>query len=388
MKIIYQDLKCHRFSSIVLLLIVCLCSLPACSGRGHKCDVDVSQEVFAPKGLGHGSYLFAFESDSVGVATTTHWTKIHGRYYSLKYTMSKTEDRGRTWQPVGRGKGEVKYLKQSKENIFYLTKRKLGDVEAESSLKDRYSYELWKTGKSDFAPRCVAKEIQSDYDGVFGLHIFNDSTLCYFVENSDSIRISHNGGNTWGYIVMQQDSGYVNTGVFYNGCDDVVDFDEDKIYAGMNSIGGDFFRGKIGVFDIYSKEQKYYPSYLGFDLKASNGVAVVMGGIFYDICDDGLRRKPHKFNWSLVGRTDPKLLETHNGIMLCYAFKWNGYEKMKSCVGFSVDNGENWKGKLIDDGAWYAPKSIIPDRSGVSLIYPLYSDDAQPELHILKFQKN
>lgn len=386
MKIMFRDLFCRLLISIFVLL--CLCSLSACSDREHKYDVDIIKEVFVPKGLGEGSYLFAFESDSVGVATTTHWTKIHGRYYRLKYTMSKTEDRGRTWRPVGKGEGEVKYLKQSKENVFYLAKKKLGDVEAESSLKDRYSYELWKTGKSDFAPRCIAKEIQSDYDGVFGLHVFNDSTLCYFVENSDSIRISHNGGNTWGYIVMHQDSGYVNTGLFYNCGDNVVDFDGDKIYAGLSASGRGKNPGKIAVLDIYGREQKYYPVRMDFDMKVSNGVVAFTGGYLCDIEDDVLKQKPNRFNWSFIGRTDPKLFETHNGIMLCYAFKWNGHENMKSCVGFSIDNGENWKGKLIEDRVDSKRMSIIPDKEGVSLIYPLYTDDAKPELHILKFQKN
>lgn len=362
------------FYLISAILFICSC--------GKRAEIEVVEEIVEPEGLGPGSSLFVFESDSVGYAATTHYSEWNGIRYGDSFIVSKTTDRGKTWETFGSGGGEVVCIKQTENYLFYVTRKLLKE--------HSYKYEIRKTEKSQFRPRRIARKSIEYGRGIYGFHAFNDSTLCFFSGHSDLIKVSYNGGRKWERIAMQQDPGHENSGVLYeNG----IDFDVNKIYVKLDRNGkkGDFTAVKIGVIDVYSKEQKYFPgnSY-GYELKAS-GDLLAMGRVkLYSIKGNSLVKEPGIPVQHLGGLMAYDLLECHNDIMICCAsnYRDGSVGSFSAGAGYKSHFGWIWQRLEVKYNADPGRMTIIPDSRGVSILYPFYNEsDSKLELHILKFTK-
>ena len=117
------------------------------------------------------------------------------------HVLSKTGDRGRTWTPVWKGKGECTTVSIYGDYLYYVTLIR----------NDRYTTthsEIWRTGRDRIKPELISR---FDY-GIYGFHVFNDSTYTYGYHKDDNtplgkdtLKISTDFGKTWRNIEIPAD---------------------------------------------------------------------------------------------------------------------------------------------------------------------------------------
>lgn len=331
----------------------------------------VTTDEFSPEHLPEIGRIFAFASDSVGYAATAVLTKEDGLYYRDNYILSKTEDRGRTWTPVWKGKGECTTLSISGGNLYYVTHI--------SDDRTTTQSEIWRTGRDRIAPELISR---FDY-GIYGFHVFNDSTYTYGYHKDDNtplgkdtLKITTDFGKRWRNIEMPADFDGI-TGLAYS---------KDVIYASVSDDKGIFLYRK----DIVTGEKKLFPSKFMYSIQASDNLITTYPDMAFWEYDGGTMEIISSFRWNRgYGPYHPANLFKKGDLVICVASQYPGEVGKKQCIFGSIDGGYHWKPFLMGDDIrtiiLYEQGKIaeIPDKDGVSIIFGRGGSN----LHILTLKK-
>ena len=354
-------------------VVIILLPLLATCGQPEEDDASyvVTIEEFSPENLSDIERIFAFESDGVGYAASVVLTERDGRYYRENYVLSKTEDRGRTWTPVWKGKGECTTVSIYGDYLYYVT-----HISEDSNTT--YS-EIWRTGRDRIKP-----ELMSRFDyGIYGFHVFNDSTYTYGYHKDDNtplgkdtLKISNDFGKTWRNIEMPADFSGIS-GLAYS---------KDVIYASVSDDKGIFLYRK----DIVPGEDKLFPSKFMYSMQASDNLFTTYPDMAFWEYDDRTMEIISSFRWNRgYGPYHPANMFKKGDLVICVASQYPGEVGKKQCIFGSIDGGYHWKPFLMGDdirtNILYEQGKIaaIPDKDVVSIIFGRGGSN----LHILTLKK-
>ncbi len=140
--------------------------------------------------------MLCFESDSIGYAATPILEDINGRCHIEESVISKTVDRGRTWNTLGKVDGKCINISEYGQRIFVTTTNQFQRNQEQGGMKS----EIWVISKDAFFKTRIAQE----GDNIFGLHIFNDSTYTYCLNHNESFsyKITRNYGRGWETVYL------------------------------------------------------------------------------------------------------------------------------------------------------------------------------------------
>ena len=365
MKNTSQDLVCRPIRILVYLTI--LSATNGCGTSNDELNIDVnnsvSTETFIPKGLStRWDNLFAFTSDSIGYAATNDLR-------SDEYIISKTSDRGRTWERQCSARGKCIILKSYEDKVYYSCERKVDDSVFKSEIGFIYN------------GRC--NKVLSNIKGrVYSMNMFNDSTLTYTedpayhkkfrdsYELSDSTYLSTDTGKTWKTL--------------YTDLEKVTVFGYDSLNVYMTSyfVIPPAMSARWVVSDINTGSRRIYETGYVYTAFVDNGI-LMRDAMFYR-CDDNM--KPiSTYYWNGNG-----FINNHGSYNACYfaksgetalayATQFPGKENREECIFYSTDSGYNWRTFAIGDGlirhGFIQPSAAkIPTEVGLSVIFQDYSD--------------
>lgn len=320
---------------------------------------NIAIETFVPKELSmRWDNLFAFVSDSVGYAATNDLC-------SDKCIISKTIDRGRTWERIDSASGKCIVLKVSGDNVCYSSERTIENGDSESEI--------------GFIKHGRRKVLLSKLKGrVYSMNMFNDSTLVYVQdvrsqkeyrgidEISDSIYLSTDTGKTWKVLFADMKNinviGYDSLDVYLTAYLDnprnyywvVSDINtgDRRIYDRGRHVFKAFVDDGILVRDVrffkYDDNMKYISAYPW----------------------NGDRGYGHYIVWYFAKNGETAL---------AYASQFPGKENREECIFYSTNSGYNWKAisighGLMHSGLFQSSAAKIPTEIGLSVIYQDYSD--------------
>lgn len=367
MKKTFQDLACRQISG----LLACLTTLSAMTGCGtsneeQNVDVgdNVSVEAFVPKGLpASWCHIFAFTSDSIGYAATNVLR-------SDKYVISKTTDRGRTWERQYSARGRCIVLKADEDKVYYSSERRM-----DSSVVFKSEIGFIDNGRR--------KKILSDIKGrVYSMNVFNDSTLTYtqdvsiqkeywgVYELSDSTYLSTDAGKTWKalYTDLKQATvfGYDSLNVYITAYFGAPPAKRDCCWV---------------VSDINTGSRKIYKTWYVFTAFVDDGL-LMKDSMFYR-CDDMKHISTYYWNgdgfMNSYGSYHAMYLAKSGETALAYATQFPGKKNREACIFYSTDGGYTWRAfsigrGLIRDGVHQLSAAKIPSEIGLSVIYQDLSD--------------
>lgn len=375
MKKMYRVSASRKYTKGVLILMLVLPLLVTC-GQPEEDDDNyiVTTDEFSPENLPEIGRIFAFASDSVGYAATAILTKEAGLYYRDNYILSKTEDRGRTWTPVWKGKGECTTLSISGGNLYYVTHI--------SDDRTTTQSEIWRTGRDRIAPELISR---FDY-GIYGFHVFNDSTYTagmspYDItapKDTNLLVITGDSGKKWEKVSFP--------GIFQGN--NYLAYDGNNIYAALSMYNG----GGRALFikDIITGKERLFP-YRGLSsIVASDNLFTANPSLVFREYDGESMEPISSFRWNRgYGSYHPKFLIRKGHLAVCVSSQFPGERGKKQCIFGSIDGGYHWKPFLMGDdirtNILYEQGKIaeIPDKDGVSIIFGRGGSN----LHILTLKK-
>ena len=340
-----------------------------CGTSNDELNVDVgdnvSVETFVPEGLpARWSHIFAFTSDSVGYAATNILR-------ADKYVISKTTDRGRTWERQYSARGRCIVLKPYEDKVYYSSERRM-----DSSVVFKSEIGFIDNGRR--------KKILSDIKGrVYSMNVFNDSTLTYtqdvsiqkeyrgVYELSDSTYLSTDAGKTWKalYTDLKQATvfGYDSLNVYITAYFGAPPAKRDCCWV---------------VSDINTGSRKIYKTWYVFTAFVDDGL-LMKDSKFYR-CDDDMKHIS-TYYWNGDG-----FMNSHGSYSawyfaksgeteLAYATQFPGKKNREDCIFYSTDGGYIWRAfsighGLIRPGRYQSSAAKIPSEAGLSVIYQDHSD--------------
>lgn len=368
MKKTFQDLVCRQISCLLACMTI-LSVMNGCGTSNDELNVDVgdnvSVETFVPEGLpARWSHLFAFTSDSVGYAATNILR-------ADKYVISKTTDRGRTWERQYSARGKCIVLKPYEDKVYYSSERRM-----DSSVVFKSEIGFIDNGRR--------KKILSDIKGrVYSMNVFNDSTLTYtqdvsiqkeywgVYELSDSTYLSTDAGKTWKalYTDLKQATvfGYDSLNVYITAYFGAPPAKRDCCWV---------------VSDINTGSRKIYKTWYVFTAFVDDGL-LMKDSKFYR-CDDDMKHIS-TYYWNGDG-----FMNSHGSYSawyfaksgetaLAYATQFPGKKNREDCIFYSTDGGYIWRAfsighGLIRPGRYQSSAAKIPSEAGLSVIYQDHSD--------------
>ena len=368
MKKTFQDLVCRQISCLLACMTI-LSVMNGCGTSNDELNVDVgdnvSVETFVPEGLpARWSHIFAFTSDSVGYAATNILR-------ADKYVISKTTDRGRTWERQYSARGKCIVLKPYEDKVYYSSERRM-----DSSVVFKSEIGFIDNGRR--------KKILSDIKGrVYSMNVFNDSTLTYtqdvsiqkeywgVYELSDSTYLSTDAGKTWKvlYTDLKQATvfGYDSLNVYITAYFGAPPAKRDCCWV---------------VSDINTGSRKIYKTWYVFTAFVDDGL-LMKDSKFYR-CDDDMKHIS-TYYWNGDG-----FMNSHGSYSawyfaksgetaLAYATQFPGKKNREDCIFYSTDGGYIWRAfsighGLIRPGRYQSSAAKIPSEAGLSVIYQDHSD--------------
>lgn len=367
----YQSLVCRQVIEILLTMAISLL-LVSCGPAGEEYIVEY--EEFSPENLPEIGRIFAFESDSVGYAATVVLTECEGRYYRDNFVLSRTEDRGRTWTPVWKGKGECTTVSIYGDYLYYVTHISEGS-------NTTYS-EIWRTGRDRIKP-----ELMSRFDyGIYGFHVFNDSTYTAGMSLFDIA-----ASKDTNLLVITRDSGKKWENVTFPGIfsgNNYLAYGGNNIYAALFMYNGD--GQSLFIKDIITGKESVFPYRSLYSIAASDNMFTANPSLVFREYDGAKMKKISRFGWNFgYGSFYPKFLIKKGNLLLCISSQFTGEPGKEQCIFGSIDGGYHWKPFLMGDdirtNILYEQGKIaeIPDKDGVSIIFGRGGSN----LHILTLKK-
>ena len=162
--------KALYLSAALLISIFILSFLSSCNDD-RKCESIIIHEDFTPIGLPQRAHMLCFESDSIGYAATPILEDINGRCHIEESVISKTVDRGRTWNTLGKVDGKCINISEYGQRIFVTTTNQFQRNQEQGGMKS----EIWVISKDAFFKTRIAQE----GDNIFG--IFSMIALIHIV---------------------------------------------------------------------------------------------------------------------------------------------------------------------------------------------------------------
>lgn len=140
--------KALYLSAALLISIFILSFLSSCNDD-RKCESIIIHEDFTPIGLSQRAHMLCFESDSIGYAATPILEDINGRCHIEESVISKTVDRGRTWDIFGRTNGNCISITEYGDMVFFVT----NNIFQRNFEYGNEHSEIWFTKKTHFRPK-------------------------------------------------------------------------------------------------------------------------------------------------------------------------------------------------------------------------------------------
>lgn len=371
MKRIYRVSASQRTTRLILIIFVFF--LSSCGDR-KDIDLIISREDFTPRGLSGMCHLLCFDSDSSGYAATPLLTEVNGEYYRETSVISKTVDRGRTWDIFGRTNGNCISITEYGDMVFFVT----NNIFQRNFEYGNEHSEIWFTKKDAFSPQKIAAED----DEIFGFHAFNDSTFCYLCYNHGEIGsfyLTKNYGMSWETFDLPGSIVGINCAYIGN-----------KIAVPLHDKNDKYI---LYIKDIIDETTQFFKTgYVTVAQAADSLLACSTGMVFYKYDGQSINYLS-RFNWSgYFGRYFPKLLIQSSGIYICAGAEFFSSKKKRDCIFYSSDNGSTWHILSMGEGVKFNDPiseennmASIPEKDGAAVIYQCLGDD---RLHIIKVQKS
>ena len=143
--------KALYLSAALLISIFILAFLSSCNDD-RKCENIIIHEDFTPIGLPQTAHMLCFESDSIGYAATPILEDINGRCHLKESVISKTVDRGRTWNTLGKVDGKCINISEYGQRIFVTTTNQFQRNQEQGGMKS----EIWVISKDAFFKTRIA----------------------------------------------------------------------------------------------------------------------------------------------------------------------------------------------------------------------------------------
>lgn len=349
---------------------------------GEDC-FDVTIETFAKPKYAFNSY--AFTEDGTGYATVTLITK-DGLGSTRSFGFVKTDDKGRTWQRIGRRKGYCEEICAFRDCLYFLVKHY---YENQDSIRLVDHADILKCYPQDnFRVERVSRFDKGSYGDiydVYGFNIFNDSTFVCIIDkwsHEDSLVITKDSGRNW--------SGISHPGKF-SGSSSFA-YSDSCIYAAVYEP--ETGQQSLFVKDIVTGDEKafYFKDYL-FSLTAAGNLFTTQPQMTFWKYDGENMERISAFNWNPrrgYGSYHPEYLVKKGDLVIGTALQYTGKKGMKSCVFGSIDGGYHWKPLLMADDIGCESVAAInadEDSDSLSVLFARGSIDSPRTLNILTLKK-
>ena len=349
---------------------------------GEDC-FDVTIETFAKPKYVFNSY--AFTEDGTGYAAVTLITR-DGLGSTRSFGFVKTDDKGRTWQRIGRRKGYCEEICALRDCLYFLVKHY---YENQDSIRLVDHADILKCYPQDnFRVERVSRFDKGSYGDiydVYGFNIFNDSTFACIIDKyevSDSLVITKDSGRTW--------SGISLPGKFSGLC--YFTYSDNCIYAAVYEP--ETGQQSLFVKDIVTGDEKvfYFKDYL-FNITAAGNLFTTQPQMTFWKYDGENMERISAFNWNPrrgYGTYHPEYLVKKGDLVIGTALQYIGKKGMKSCVFGSIDGGYHWKPLLMADDIGCESVAAInadEDSDSLSMLFARGGIDSPRTFNILTLKK-
>ena len=349
---------------------------------GEDC-FDVTIETFAKPKYVFNSY--AFTEDGTGYAAVTLITR-DGLGSTRSFGFVKTDDKGRTWQRIGRRKGYCEEICAFRDCLYFLVRH---FYENQDSIRLVDHADILKCYPQDnFRVERVSRFDKGSYGDiydVYGFNIFNDSTFACIIDKyevSDSLVITKDSGRTW--------SGISLPGKFSGLC--YFTYSDNCIYAAVYEP--ETGQQSLFVKDIVTGDEKvfYFKDYL-FDITAAGNLFTTYPQMTFWKYDGENMERISAFNWNPrrgYGTYHPEYLVKKGDLVIGTALQYIGKKGMKSCIFGSIDGGYHWKPLLMADDIGCESVAAInadEDSDSLSVLFARGSIDSPRTLNVLTLKK-
>lgn len=266
--------------------------------------------------------------------------------FEQRFTVSRTTDRGHTWQKECAGKGTCLEIAENGDKLFLLTKRRKKGAQ-EDSLR------IWRTPVAKFRPKAILRTVSD----IYGFHAFDENTyIC--LQHLSECRISYllttDGGKNWethnipGMALGKQ--------VSYSGTNMLIPL-----------LGG------LYVKDIASNKANFF-KYRNFMAAFMAGQIIVSQDMKFWKYDGKSLKNISGIKLDKLILYAPESLMENDGMLIGHG---------RDCLFFSTDGGYNWdiskQKRKINEIA-----SIKCDE-GAAVIY---TQDNDSMLHFMKIRQD
>ncbi len=389
MKKMFRDSACLTFiraASIITLLIPMFfsCRQPEEDYSGEVC-FDVTIETFARQKYAFNS--FAFTEDGTGYATINLITR-DGLGSTRSFGFVKTDDKGRTWQRIGRRKGHCKEIRSFKDCLYFLVRH---FYENQDSIRLVDHADILKCYPQDnFRVERVSrfgKDRYGDINDVYGFNIFNDSTFVCIIDKwsyaaSDSLVITKDSGMTWSGISLP--GKFLGSGSFA--------YSDSCIYAAVYEPE----KGQQSLFvkdAVTGDEKVFYIKDDLFDITAAGNLFTTQPQMTFWKYDGENMERISAFHWNPsqgYGTYHPEFLVKKGDLVIGAGLQFTGKEGMKSCVFGSIDGGYHWKPLMMADDIHCERVAAInadEDSDSLSVLFARGGIDSPRTFNILTLKK-
>ena len=360
------------------------CRQPEEDHSGEVC-FDVTIETFAKPKYAFNS--FAFTDDGTGYATVNLITR-DGLGSRRSFGFVKTDDKGRTWQRIGRRKGYCDGICAFRDCLYFVVRH---FYENQDSIRLVAYADILKCYPQDnFRVERVSrfdKDSYGDINDVYGFNIFNDSTFVCIIDKrseaiSDSLVITKDSGRTWSGISLPGKFSSSSSFAYSDSC----------IYAAVYEP--ETGQQSLFVKDIVTGDEKvfYFKDYL-FNITAAGNLFTTQPQMTFWKYDGENMERISAFNWNPsrgYGSYHPKYLVKKGDLVIGTALQYTGKEGMKRCVFGSIDGGYHWKPLLTADDIHCESVVAInadEDSDSLSVLFARGSIDSPTTLNILTLKK-
>ncbi len=387
MKNMFRDSACLTFIRTVSIITMLFQMSVSCRQTeecysGEDC-FDVTIETFAKPKYVFNSY--AFTEDGTGYAAVTLITR-DGLGSTRSFGFVKTDDKGRTWQRIGRRKGYCEEICAFRDCLYFLVRH---FYENQDSIRLVDHADILKCYPQDnFRVERVSRFDKGSYGDiydVYGFNIFNDSTFACIIDKyevSDSLVITKDSGRTW--------SGISLPGKFSGLC--YFTYSDNCIYAAVYEP--ETGQQSLFVKDIVTGDEKvfYFKDYL-FDITAAGNLFTTYPQMTFWKYDGENMERISAFNWNPrrgYGTYHPEYLVKKGDLVIGTALQYIGKKGMKSCIFGSIDGGYHWKPLLMADDIGCESVAAInadEDSDSLSVLFARGSIDSPRTLNVLTLKK-